>query len=83
MKNKAIKNAIKKMFGVGITTDYFNAIAKQRLPANNALYEPIDNSAMNSLGQAHILVSVDNVPALTLFGSLLPTGAKAWMRMAS
>lgn len=34
MKNKAIKNAIKKMFGVGITTDYFNAIAKQRLPAN-------------------------------------------------
>lgn len=50
MKNKAVKNAIKKMFGVGITTDYFNAIAKQRLPANNALYEPIDNSAMNSLG---------------------------------
>lgn len=39
MKNKAIKNAIKKMFGVGITTDYFNAIAKQRLPANNALYD--------------------------------------------
>ena len=66
MKNKAIKNAIKKMFGVGITTDYFNAIAKQRLLANNALYEPIDNSAMNSLGQAHILVSVDNVPSTDL-----------------
>lgn len=38
MKNKAIKNAIKKMFGVGITTDYFNAIAKQRLPANKKAF---------------------------------------------
>lgn len=55
---KSNKNNI---FRVGITANYFQAVAKQKLAMQNALAELVDNAVSNCLGLAHILVAVLSV----------------------